>query len=176
VNTDKFKRLIRDWPDFPKNGVMFRDISPLLRDPEALISISKVLCSSIKNVKFDLVVGIESRGFVVGSLIALQLKKGLVLIRKVGKLPGPTITQSYEIEYGLATMEIQNDSIQHGKRVVIVDDLIATGGTALASTKLVERLGGIVSCFVFVINLRNLGGESKLIDNGFKVEYIFEYE
>ncbi|HEY7367965.1 MAG TPA: adenine phosphoribosyltransferase, partial [Nitrosopumilaceae archaeon] len=127
MNTDKFKRLIRDWPDFPKNGVMFRDISPLLRDPEALISISKVLCSSIKNVKFDLVVGIESRGFVVGSLIALQLKKGLVLIRKVGKLPGPTITQSYEIEYGLATMEIQNDSIQHGKRVVIVDDLIATG-------------------------------------------------
>jgi adenine phosphoribosyltransferase len=176
VNPNKFKKLIRGWPDFPKNGIMFRDITPLLRDPEALLFVSRVLSRSTRNVKFDSVVGIESRGFVVGSLVALQLKKGLVLVRKVGKLPGPTISQSYRIEYGQARMEIQKDSVQHGNKVVIVDDLIATGGTAFASAKLVERLGGIVSSFIFLINLKNLGGAYKLVKNGFKVDYVFEYE
>lgn len=176
VNSDKFKKLIRAWPDFPKNGVLFRDIAPLLSDAEALIFIPRMLCESLHNVKFDVVVGIESRGFVVGSLIAMQLKKGLVLIRKVGKLPGPTISQSYEVEYGLAAMEVQKYSILPGQKVVIADDVIASGGTALAAAKLVQGLGGIIVGFVFMINLKNLGGACKLTDNGFKVEYIFEYE
>jgi adenine phosphoribosyltransferase len=176
MNPDKFEKLIQVWPDFPKNGVMFRDISPLFRDSEALIFVPRVLCESLNNVKFDVVVGIESRGFVVGSLIAMQLKKGLVLIRKAGKLPGPTVSQSYEVEYGLAEMEVQKDSILPGQKVVIADDVIASGGTAIAAAKLVETLGGIIVGFVFMINLKNLGGASKLTDNGFKVEYIFEYE
>jgi adenine phosphoribosyltransferase len=176
MNPDKFEKLIQVWPDFPKNGVMFRDISPLFRDSEALIFVPRVLCESLNNVKFDVVVGIESRGFVVGSLIAMQLKKGLVLIRKAGKLPGPTISQSYEVEYGLAEMEVQKDSILPGQKVVIADDVIASGGTAIAAAKLVETLGGIIVGFVFMINLKNLGGASKLTDKGFKVEHIFEYE
>ena len=176
MNPDKFEKLIQVWPDFPKNGVMFRDISPLFRDSEALIFVPRVLCESLNNVKFDVVVGIESRGFVVGSLIAMQLKKGLVLIRKAGKLPGPTISQSYEVEYGLAEMEVQKDSILPGQKVVIADDVIASGGTAIAAAKLVEGLGGIIVGFVFMINLKNLGGATKLTDKGFKVEHIFEYE
>jgi adenine phosphoribosyltransferase len=176
MNPDKFKKLIQVWPDFPKNGVMFRDISPLFRDSEALIFVPRVLCESLKNVKFDVVVGIESRGFVVGSLIAMQLKKGLVLIRKAGKLPGPTISQSYEVEYGLAEMEVQKGSILPGQKVVIADDVIASGGTAIAAAKLVEGLGGVIVGFVFLINLKNLGGASKLTDKGFKVDHIFEYE
>lgn len=176
MNPDKFKKLIQVWPDFPKSGVMFRDISPLFRDSKALIFVPRVLCESLKSVKFDVVVGIESRGFVVGSLIAMQLKKGLVLIRKAGKLPGPTISQSYEVEYGLAEMEVQKDSILPGQKVVIADDVIASGGTAIAAAKLVEGLGGIIVGFVFMINLKNLGGATKLTDKGFKVEHIFEYE
>jgi adenine phosphoribosyltransferase len=176
MSPDKFKKLIQVWPDFPKSGVLFRDISPLFRDSEALIFVPRVLSESLKSIEFDVVVGIESRGFVVGSLIAMQLKKGLVLIRKAGKLPGPTISQSYEVEYGLAEMEVQKDSILPGQKVVIADDVIASGGTAIAAAKLVEGLGGIIVGFVFMINLKNLGGATKLTDKGFKVEHIFEYE
>jgi adenine phosphoribosyltransferase len=176
VHHNRFKNLIRAWPNFPKKGIMFRDIAPLLRDSEALVYIPRRLCESIGKTKFDVVVGIESRGFVIGSLVAMQLNKGLVLVRKAGKLPGPTISESYEIEYGLAAMEVQKDSIQAGQKIVIADDVIATGGTALAAAKLLQGLGGIIVGFVFMINLKNLGGASKLADNGFKVEYIFEYE
>ncbi len=134
------KELIREYPDFPKQGVLFRDISPILKDPEAFQYVIDRFYEEYKDANIDLIAGIESRGFIFASALALKFKKGMVMVRKQGKLPGDTTTQKYDIEYGNATMEIQRSIIKEGERVLITDDLIATGGTARAAAQLILSL------------------------------------
>lgn len=155
---------IAEIPDFPKKGILFRDISPLLRDPAALSLVIDEFSKRIHPNEVDVFVGIESRGFPFACALALRYNKGMIMVRKQGKLPGATHKLTYNIEYGTAMMEIQSDAIKKGERVLICDDLLATGGTAKAAAKLVEKLGGIVAGFAFVIELTDLKG-SKAIKN-----------
>ena len=158
------KSIIRSFPDWPKPGVIFRDIMPLLKNPQALRYTIDEIKKQWSGKEIDLVAGIESRGFIFGALLAQRLQKGFVAIRKEGKLPGETLRVSYTIEYGSATMEIQKDAVKPGDRVLIVDDLLATGGTAKAAAELIEKLGGVVVGFAFVIELLDLKGREKLKD------------
>jgi adenine phosphoribosyltransferase len=155
-------KLILDCPNFPKQGVLFRDISPVFRNNDALKYIADEFESILKSYKFDTIVGIESRGFVIATVLALRFGKGLTMIRKAGKLPGETIRKSYDIEYGTAIMEIQRDAISDGQSVLIADDLIAAGGTAEAAAQLVKEAGGKIAAFAFVIELAGLQGATKL--------------
>ncbi len=158
------KDKIAEIPDFPKKGILFRDISPLLKDPAALSLVVDEFTKVIHPNDVDLFAGIESRGFPLACALALRYNKGMIMIRKQGKLPGATHKITYSIEYGTATMEIQNDAVKKGQRVFICDDLLATGGTAKAAAKLVEKVGGIVAGFAFIIELTDLAG-SKTIKN-----------
>jgi len=156
------KSRVRSLPDFPKPGILFRDISPLLRDEDAFRSCIKTIAEYYKNDGIDYVAGIESRGFIIGSALAYEMGKGFVQIRKAGKLPFETVSEPYSLEYGSQTLEIQKDAIEKGKRVLVVDDLIATGGTAEAACRLVERIGGKVAGVAFIIELSELKGREKL--------------
>ena len=156
------KESIMTIPHFPKQGIMFRDITTLLQDPEAFKKTCDAFYNRYKDKKIDVVVGIESRGFVFGAVLAYMLGVGFVPIRKPGKLPYKTIKQEYELEYGKSTVEIHEDAIKKGQRVLIVDDLIATGGTIGAAIKLVEKLGGKVVECCFVVGLPELKGREKL--------------
>ncbi len=167
------KERIAEIPDFPKKGILFRDISPLLRDPAALSLIVEEFSKRIHPKEVDVFVGIESRGFPLACALALKYNKGMIMVRKQGKLPGPTHKLTYNIEYGTATMEIQSAAIKKGERVLICDDLLATGGTAKAAAKLVEKLGGIVTGFAFIIELTELRG-SKAIKN-YRHESLVKY-
>jgi adenine phosphoribosyltransferase len=158
------KDKIAEIPDFPKKGILFRDISPLLRDPAALSLVIDELAKIVHPNDVDIFVGIESRGFPLACALALKYNKGMVMIRKEGKLPGATHKVSYNIEYGTAVMEIQTNAIKKGQKVYICDDLLATGGTAKAAAKLVEKVGGNVSGFVFVIELTDLKGSKAIRD------------
>jgi adenine phosphoribosyltransferase len=155
---------IRSVPDFPKLGIVFRDITTLLKDPRGFRTVNEILVERYKGSKIDKVVGIESRGFFFGASLALQLGAGFVPIRKKGKLPAETIREEYALEYGTDIMEIHKDAIVKGERILLHDDLLATGGTIAAATKLVERLGGTIVEIAFLIELaflngrRNLGG------------------
>ena len=149
---------IRDVPDFPKKGIIFKDITTLLINPDALRTAIHELLLYCKEKKIDIVVGIESRGFIFGSLLAYNLGCGFVPVRKPGKLPAETISESYTLEYGTNTLDIHLDAIQKGQQVLIVDDLLATGGTAAASCRLVEQLGGEVVGLAFVVELSFLKG------------------
>lgn len=169
-------KLIRDCPNFPKDGVLFRDINPVFRNYEALNYIADAFQSILKSYKFDTIVGIESRGFIVATVLALRFGKGLIMIRKAGKLPGETIRKSYNIEYGTAIMEIQKDAISDGQAVLIVDDLIAAGGTAYAAAQLVKELGGKIAAFAFVIELAGLLGGMKLRQMGHDVYSLAVYD
>lgn len=162
--------LIRDIPNFPKAGIVFRDITPLLRDHDALTSVVKALAAPWKG-KADLVAGMESRGFIFGTLLARELGVGFVPVRKPGKLPYKRESVSYGLEYGTDTLEMHIDACGPEHRVLICDDLIATGGTAAATAHLVERVGGNVAGYSFVIELTDLGGRSKL--GGHPVEVLF---
>lgn len=153
---------IRDVPDFPIEGILFKDISTLLQNPEALKESVDRLSNFAKEQKSDVIVGVESRGFIFGMPIAYNLGLGFVPVRKPGKLPADKISESYTLEYGTNTLEIHTDSIKPGQRVLVVDDLLATGGTALATCKLVERLGGVVAGVAFAIELEFLHGRDKL--------------
>ena len=164
---------IAEIPDFPKKGILFRDISPLLRDPAALSLVIDEFSKRIHTNEVDVFVGIESRGFPFACALALRYNKGMIMVRKQGKLPGATHKLTYNIEYGTATMEIQSGVIKKGERVLICDDLLATGGTAKAAAKLVEKLGGIVTGFAFVIELTDLKG-SKAIRN-YRYESLVKY-
>jgi 5'-methylthioadenosine phosphorylase len=156
------KNKIRTIPNFPKQGIMFRDITTLLKDKESLKKLTEILYERYKNKKIDIVAGIESRGFIIAGILAEKLNSGLVLIRKPGKLPAETLSESYELEYGTDRIEIHKDAITKGQKVLLIDDLIATGGTALASCRLIEKLGGeIVEC-CFSIELPDLKGKEKL--------------
>ncbi|MDC1311052.1 adenine phosphoribosyltransferase [Burkholderiales bacterium] len=156
------KELIRTIPDYPKPGIMFRDITTLLSDPEGFKYVIKILADRYSKYDFDFIAGIEARGFIVGAPLAATLTKGFIPVRKTGKLPGQTVSQSYELEYATDKIEIHADAFPKGSRILLVDDLIATGGTAIATTQLIERCGGeIVEC-CFVIDLPDLGGAKKL--------------
>ena len=158
------KDKIVEIPDFPKQGILFRDISPLLRDAAALSLVVEEFTKIIHPNEVDVFVGIESRGFPLACALALRYNRGMIMIRKQGKLPGATHKISYNIEYGTATMEIQSDAIKKGQKVYICDDLLATGGTAKAAAKLVEKLGGKVSGFAFIIELTDLKGSKVIKD------------
>ncbi len=158
----RLKNTVRTIPDFPKPGIMFRDITTLFKDRESLRKLIEILYERYKNYNIDLVAGIESRGFVIAGMLADRLNSGLVLIRKPGKLPAETLSESYDLEYGTDKVEIHKDSISKGQRVLLIDDLIATGGTALASCRLIEKLQGEVVECCFVIELSDLKGKEKL--------------
>ena len=171
------KSKIRTVPDYPVKGIQFRDISTLISDPEGLQLVVKDLKEryETKN-EFDIIVGIEARGFIVGSALAYSLKKGFIMIRKPGKLPGEVVSQEYELEYGSDKMEIQSDAFLPGTKVLVVDDLIATGGTVISAIALVEKLGGIVTETAFIVDLPDLGGSQKLKQNGYNIFTLTEFE
>ena len=155
---------IAEYPNFPKKGILFRDFSPILKDPSAMELITEEFMKYFHTKNIDLFAGIESRGFILATLLATKYNKGMIMIRKAGKLPGKTTKISYTIEYGKDTIEIQKDIIQEGQRVLICDDLLATGGTAKAAAKLIEKVGGKVMGFAFIIELTDLDGLKVLKD------------
>lgn len=159
---EDLKAYIRDIPDFPKRGILFRDITPILLEPDAFKRVSDILLDRYRDRSVDKIAAIESRGFIFGAVLALRLGVGLVPLRKPGKLPWHTIVESYSLEYGEAALEMHIDAVEPGERVVVVDDLLATGGTAAASARLIERREGIVEELAFVIELTELGGARKL--------------
>lgn len=163
---------IRTFPDFPRQGIFFRDIAPVLHDPAALAEAIRLMSEGVERP--EAVVAIESRGFVFGTGLALHWKVPLVPARKFGKLPGPTVRQIYSLEYGEDSLEIQEGSLSPGMRVAIVDDLLATGGTARATAELVEKLGARVSTLVFLVELRGLGGRRAL--DGRRVHSVLTFD
>lgn len=159
-----FKSFIRDVPNFPNDGIIFKDITPLLQSPEMLNKTTEALVQLVNGQKIDKVVGMESRGFIFGPMLASKLNAGFVPIRKPGKLPSTTLSETYNLEYGTDTLEIHTDSIRKGDMVLIHDDVLATGGTASAACKLVEKLGGTIVQCNFLIELTFLEGISKIED------------
>ncbi|MFQ5970018.1 MAG: adenine phosphoribosyltransferase [Nitrososphaerales archaeon] len=167
------KSIIRSFPDFPKKGIIFRDISPVLKDPKAVQYIADRFYEYYKDKRVDVIAGIEARGFIFACALAIRFGTGLVMIRKQGKLPGKTLNLSYEIEYGNATMEIQEDAVNTGQNVLIADDLIATGGTSKATAKLIEQVGGNIIGFAFVVELADLKGRDLL--KGYDIHSLVTY-
>ena len=152
------KDKISEYPNFPKKGILFRDFSPILKDPSALSYVADEFSKFFHHKDVDLFAGIESRGFLLAGILAARYNKGMIMIRKAGKLPGKTVKLSYKIEYGQDTIEIQKDLIKKDQKIVICDDLLATGGTAKASANLIERMGGKITGFAFIIELTELDG------------------
>jgi adenine phosphoribosyltransferase len=170
----RIKDLIRDIPEFPKPGVTFKDITPLLADPAGLASCVEGLAERFAGDRVDKVLGIEARGFIVGGAIAYRLSAGFVPVRKQGKLPWEVYSDTYQLEYGTDTLEVHTDAIQPGERALILDDVLATGGTAAAARRLVEKLGAETVGFGCVVELGFLGGRQKL--EGLAVEALVSYE
>jgi len=158
----RLKRAVRTIPDFPETGIQFKDITPILSDPELLRSAVNSLTDPFRDSGISRVLGIEARGFILGAMIADELEAGFIPVRKAGKLPYRTLRETYDLEYGSDHIEIHEDAISHGERVLIHDDVIATGGTAAATARLVERLGGIIVGYSFLIELDDLDGRSRL--------------
>ncbi len=169
------KDYIRSIPDYPKKGILFRDITTLIKDEKAFANTIDKIIEISKNFKVDKIAAIESRGFVFASAVSYLLKKPFILLRKKNKLPADTHSVDFELEYGTATIEIHKDSIKKNDSVLIIDDLIATGGTSEAAAKLVEISGGTVAGFIFVINLFDLGGCDKLKKKSYKVNSLIEF-
>ncbi len=176
IQKNSVQDYIRTIVDFPHEGIMFRDVTTLFSDPRGFRMAIDQMLLPYAGMAIDKVIGLEARGFILGGAIAHQLTKGFVPVRKKGKLPGTTISEEYQLEYGQAVVEIHDDAIQPGERVLLVDDLLATGGTAEAGIKLVERLGGqIVGC-AFVVDLPDLGGRTRLEGMGMDVHALCAYE
>ena len=169
------KDFIRSIPDYPKKGILFRDITTLIKDEKAFAESIDQIIKRTKNYMIDKIAAIESRGFVFASAVSYLLKKPFILLRKKNKLPAEKHSIDFELEYGTATIEVHKDSIEKDDSVLIIDDLIATGGTAEAAAKLVEISGGTVAAFIFVINLFDLGGSNNLIKNKYKVENLMDF-
>ncbi|NLN75134.1 MAG: adenine phosphoribosyltransferase [Armatimonadetes bacterium] len=167
------KQIIRDVPDFPAEGVIFRDITPVLQDATAFREVVDSMTECVRQAKPDVIVGIESRGFILGAPVALQLKLGFVPVRKAGKLPADTISAEYALEYGTNVVEMHRDAIEPGMKVAVVDDLLATGGTARAAVELVEELGGTIAGLSFLIELEFLHGR-KVLD-GYDICSLIKY-
>ena len=169
------KDFIRSIPDYPKKGILFRDITTLIKDKKAFAETINLIVEKSKKYKFDKVAAIESRGFVFASAVSYILKKPFIMLRKKDKLPADVHSVDFELEYGTATIEVHKDSINENESVLIIDDLIATGGTAEAAAKLVEISKGKVAAFIFVINLFDLGGCNNLIKKNYNVENLIEF-
>ena len=169
------KEHIRSIQDYPKKGILFRDITTLIKDEKAFKETIDQIINKSKNFEFNKIAAIESRGFVFASAVSYLLKKPFIMLRKKNKLPAEVHSIDFELEYGTATIEVHKDSINKDDKVLIIDDLIATGGTAEAAAKLVEMSGGNVACFIFVINLFDLKGSDNLIKKGYKVENLIEF-
>ena len=169
------KEYIRSIPNYPKKGILFRDISTLIKNENAFAESINQIIERSKKYKIDKIAAIESRGFVFASAVSYLLKKPFIMLRKKNKLPADTYSVDFELEYGTATIEVHKDSIDKNDSVLIIDDLIATGGTADAAAKLVEISGGKVAAFIFAINLFDLGGCDNLIKKGYKVENLIEF-
>ena len=169
------KNHIRSIPDYPKKGILFRDITTLIKNEEAFAETINQIIERSKKFEFDKIAAIESRGFVFASAVSYVLKKPFIMLRKKNKLPADVYSVDFELEYGTATIEVHKDSIQKDEKVLIIDDLIATGGTAEAAAKLIEISDGKVACFVFVINLFDLNGSDNLLKKGYKVENLIEF-
>tara|TARA_Y100001970_G_scaffold29624_1_gene36661 strand:+ start:637 stop:1164 length:528 start_codon:yes stop_codon:yes gene_type:complete len=169
------KEYIRSIPDYPKKGILFRDITTLIKNEKAFTETINQIVERSKNFKFNKIAAIESRGFVFASAISYLLKKPFILLRKKNKLPAERYSVDFELEYGTATIEMHKDSIQKQDSVLIIDDLIATGGTADAAAKIIEMSEGRVAGFIFVINLFDLGGSDNLIKKNYKVENLIEF-
>lgn len=166
---DKIRNTVRDIPDFPKEGVVFRDITPVLKDPKLCEEIVEEMILNLKEIEFDVIAGVESRGLLFGFLLAVKLQKPFVMIRKAGKLPFDKVSQHYDLEYGSTSIEVHKDAVREGDKVLIHDDLLATGGTVGAAKKLVERLGARVTAFSFLVELDYLRGRDKLENSSTKV-------
>jgi len=162
MDMDKLRGLIRDVPDYPKKGIVFKDITTLIKKGEAFDQVMNIFYEQCKNKKVDLVAAVESRGFIFGGALADRLKVGFIPVRKFGKLPANTVGQKYDLEYGTDRLEIHKDAIEPGQKVLIIDDLLATGGTIVATCKLVEKLGGEVAGILIMIELGFLNGRDKL--------------
>jgi adenine phosphoribosyltransferase len=170
---DELRRIIRDVPDFPQKGIVFKDITPLLGDAGSFRKAVDLMAEPLRSRDFDLLVGIESRGFIFAAALSYQLQKGHVPVRKPGKLPAETVRVSYDLEYGSDSLEVHADGIGKGQRVVIVDDVLATGGTARGVASLVEKVGGEVAGLSFFIELDFLKGRDKLA--GYQVSSVLNY-
>ena len=166
---------IRSIPDYPKKGILFRDITTLIKDENAFAETINQIIERSKKYKIDKIAAIESRGFVFASTVSYQLEKPFILLRKKNKLPAEVHSVDFELEYGTATIEIHKDSIEKGERILVIDDLIATGGTAEAAAKIIEISGGKVAAFIFVINLFDLPGNNLLKNKGYKTESLIEF-
>jgi len=173
---ESIKSKIRTIPHFPKHGIMFRDITTLLKDAQGFRKTVDEFVQRYTGANIDVIVGLEARGFILGGAIAHQLGKGFVPIRKAGKLPAKTVSHEYELEYGKDKIEVHEDAISKGDKVLIVDDLLATGGTALAAAALVEKLGGVVTEMAFIVDLPKVGGRKKIEAAGYKAFSLVEFE
>jgi adenine phosphoribosyltransferase len=173
TSTDDLRKLIREVPDFPKPGILFYDITTLLKEPAAFREVIDRMVEQVAGTEIDVVVGMESRGFIFSAPIAYQLRAGFVPVRKLGKLPAETIEVEYALEYGTATLEIHRDAIREGQRVLIVDDLLATGGTVMGTIELVQRLGGQVAGLSFMVELSALRGREQL--SAFSIHALLTY-
>ena len=169
------KKYIRSIPDYPKKGILFRDITTLIKNPEAFKYTNDKIVEIAKKIDFDKVAAIESRGFVFASTVSYLLNKPFILLRKKNKLPADVHSVDFELEYGKATIEVHKDSIKKNEKIIVIDDLIATGGTAEAAAKLIEISGGEVAGFIFVINLFDLPGNNLLKKKGYKTESLIEF-
>jgi adenine phosphoribosyltransferase len=169
------KKYIRSIPDYPKKGILFRDITTLIKNAEAFKYTNDKIVELAKKIEFDKVAAIESRGFIFASTVSYQLKKPFILLRKKNKLPADVHSIDFELEYGKATIEVHKDSIEKNEKILVIDDLIATGGTAEAAAKLIEISEGQVAAFIFVINLFDLSGNKLLKNKGYKTESLIEF-
>ncbi len=176
MNADDLALLVRAVPNYPKPGIMFRDVTTLFADPVGMKRTVELLADPFADSGIDVVAGIDARGFILGGAMAMTLGTGFVAVRKKGKLPAAVIGEDYALEYGTDRLELHQDAISDGARVLLVDDLIATGGTALAAVRLVERLGGSVAAAAFVIDLPDLGGAAALRDKGVSVTSLMYFE
>ncbi|MDA9078325.1 adenine phosphoribosyltransferase [Pelagibacteraceae bacterium] len=169
------KKYIRSIPNYPKKGILFRDITTLIKDAKAFKYTNDRIIEIAKKIDFDKVAAIESRGFVFASAVSYQLEKPFILLRKKNKLPAQVYSIDFELEYGTATIEVHKDSIEKNEKILVIDDLIATGGTAEAAAKLIKISGGEIAGFIFVINLFDLPGNNLLKSKGFKTESLIEF-
>ncbi len=169
------KKYIRSIPDYPKKGILFRDITTLIKDPKAFKFTNDKIIEIAEKIQFDKVAAIESRGFIFASTVSYALNKPFILLRKKNKLPAKTYSVDFTLEYGEATIEVHRDSINSGEKILVIDDLIATGGTAEAAAKLIKISGGVVAGFIFVINLFDLPGNKLLKDKGFETKCRIEF-
>jgi len=173
---DDLKALVRTIPDFPKPGIMFRDITTLFQNAQGFKTSIERLAAPYEDAGIEAVAGIEARGFILGGAVADRLGTGFIPIRKKGKLPAKAIGEEYELEYGVDTVELHEDAIRQGERILLVDDLIATGGTAAAAARLIEKAGGAVAGAAFIIDLPDLGGCARLVEKGVKCHTLIAFE